>query len=102
MNTVAVIQARMGSSRLPGKVLMDLGGETTLARVVRRLQRSRQVTKIVVARPLHAAIRQSSGNVNTCRLCAFVARNRMFWAATIRLRAQMPLTLWCASLQIVP
>jgi len=39
----------MGSSRLPGKVLMDLGGETTLARVVRRLQRSRQVTKIVVA-----------------------------------------------------
>jgi len=49
MNTVAVIQARMGSSRLPGKVLMDLGGETTLARVVRRLQRSRQVTKIVVA-----------------------------------------------------
>ena len=49
MNTVAVIQARMGSSRLPGKVLMDLGGETTLARVVRRLKRSRQVTKIVVA-----------------------------------------------------
>ena len=49
MNIVAIIQARMGSSRLPGKVLMDLGGETTLARVVRRLQRSRQVTKIVVA-----------------------------------------------------
>ena len=49
MNTVAIIQARMGSSRLPGKVLMDLGGETTLARVVRRLKRSRQVTKIVVA-----------------------------------------------------
>ncbi len=44
MNTVAIIQARMGSSRLPGKVLMDLGGETVLARVVSRLERSRQIS----------------------------------------------------------
>jgi len=49
MNIVAIIQARMGSSRLPGKVLMDLGGETVLGRVVRRLQRSRHISKIVVA-----------------------------------------------------
>lgn len=49
MNTVAIIQARMGSSRLPGKVLTDLGGETVLARVVRRLKRSRQIARIVVA-----------------------------------------------------
>ena len=49
MNTVAIIQARMGSSRLPGKVLMDLGGGTVLARVVRRLQRCRQISQIVVA-----------------------------------------------------
>jgi spore coat polysaccharide biosynthesis protein SpsF len=49
MNTIAIIQARMGSSRLPGKVLMDLGGETVLARVVRRLRHSQQITKIVVA-----------------------------------------------------
>ncbi len=49
MNTLAIIQARMGSSRLPGKVLMDLGGATVLARVVRRLERSQQITKVVVA-----------------------------------------------------
>jgi spore coat polysaccharide biosynthesis protein SpsF len=49
MNIVAIIQARMGSSRLPGKVLLDLEGETVLARVVRRLQRCRQISKIVVA-----------------------------------------------------
>ena len=49
MNIVAIIQARMGSSRLPGKVSMDLGGETVLGRVVRRLQRSRHISKIVVA-----------------------------------------------------
>jgi spore coat polysaccharide biosynthesis protein SpsF len=49
MNTLAIIQARMGSTRLPGKVLLDLGGATVLTRVVRRLQRSQQINRIVVA-----------------------------------------------------
>ena len=49
MITLAVIQARMGSSRLPGKVLMDLGGASVLARVVGRLGRSQEITQIVVA-----------------------------------------------------
>lgn len=43
MRTVTLIQARMGSSRLPGKVLMDLGGMTMLERVVRRADRARRV-----------------------------------------------------------
>jgi spore coat polysaccharide biosynthesis protein SpsF (cytidylyltransferase family) len=55
MNTVAIIQARMGSSRLPGKVLMDLEGGTVLARVVRRLERSRQISNVVVATTCEAA-----------------------------------------------
>jgi len=45
----AIVQARMGSTRLPGKVLMDLGGETVLARVVRRLRRATQIDEILVA-----------------------------------------------------
>ncbi len=49
MKTVAIVQARMGSSRLPGKVLIDLGGETVLARVVRRLRRCALLDDIMVA-----------------------------------------------------
>lgn len=49
MRSVAIIQARMGSTRLPGKVLKDLGGETVLARVVRRTRRAILLDDVVVA-----------------------------------------------------
>lgn len=49
MNIVAIVQARMGSTRLPGKVLMDLSGKTVLARVVERLQRAGLISQILVA-----------------------------------------------------
>jgi glutamate-1-semialdehyde aminotransferase/spore coat polysaccharide biosynthesis protein SpsF (cytidylyltransferase family) len=46
---IAVIQARTGSSRLPGKVLADLGGAPLLARMIERLGRARTLAGIVVA-----------------------------------------------------
>jgi spore coat polysaccharide biosynthesis protein SpsF len=49
MRVVAIIQARMGSSRLPGKVLTDLGGAPMLTHVVRRLAAARSVSEVVVA-----------------------------------------------------
>jgi spore coat polysaccharide biosynthesis protein SpsF len=47
--TVAVIQARMGSSRLRGKVLLPFGNQTILMYLVRRLERARTIDGIVVA-----------------------------------------------------
>jgi len=52
---LAVVQARMSSSRLPGKVLEDLGGATVLQRVVERLGRCEQVQAVVVATSLDAS-----------------------------------------------
>jgi spore coat polysaccharide biosynthesis protein SpsF len=46
---VATIEARMGSSRLPGKVLMPAGGKPMLQILIERLRRARQVDDIVVA-----------------------------------------------------
>jgi spore coat polysaccharide biosynthesis protein SpsF len=39
----------MASSRLPGKVLADIGGQPMLVRVVERARRARQLAKLVVA-----------------------------------------------------
>ena len=47
--TVAIIQARMGSSRLPGKVLLPLGGRSILGYLVDRLSGTRMLDDIVVA-----------------------------------------------------
>jgi spore coat polysaccharide biosynthesis protein SpsF len=49
MRTVVIIQARMGSSRLPGKVLLDLAGEPMLARVLERARRAQSVDDVMVA-----------------------------------------------------
>ncbi|MEX2144535.1 MAG: glycosyltransferase family protein [Anaerolineales bacterium] len=51
---VAIIQARMASSRLPGKVLADLGGQPMLAWVVRRASRAKGIDQVVVATSIAA------------------------------------------------
>ena len=49
MRTVAIIQARMGSTRLPGKVLLNLAGEPMLARVVERVRRTAGLDEVMIA-----------------------------------------------------
>lgn len=46
---MAIIQARMGSSRLPGKVLKELAGEPVLWHVIHRVKRSKMIDEVVVA-----------------------------------------------------
>lgn len=49
MKRVIIVQARMGSTRLPGKVLMEVGGRPMLAQQVRRLRQFSQADEVVIA-----------------------------------------------------
>ncbi len=51
--TVAIIQARMGSNRLPGKVMMPLGRRSVLAYLIERISSARNLDSIVVATTTH-------------------------------------------------
>jgi spore coat polysaccharide biosynthesis protein SpsF len=45
----AIIQARMGSTRLPNKVLLPLGGKTVIEHVVERAMRTKSIGRVVLA-----------------------------------------------------
>jgi spore coat polysaccharide biosynthesis protein SpsF len=49
MNIIVVIQARKGSTRFPGKILMPVLGKTLLERQIERIFSAKLPTKIVVA-----------------------------------------------------
>lgn len=49
MKTSAIVQARFGSTRLPGKIFKDLYGKPVLWHVVNRLSHSKLLDKIIVA-----------------------------------------------------
>lgn len=49
MKIVAIVQARMGSSRLPGKVLEKIAGKSVIELLLKRLNRSSKLDQILVA-----------------------------------------------------
>jgi len=64
MNIIAIVQARMGSTRLPGKVLLNLEDKTVLEHVVERIRSSKYVDDIVVATTI------SKDDLRIVELCA--------------------------------
>jgi spore coat polysaccharide biosynthesis protein SpsF len=101
--TVAIIQARMSSSRLPGKVLMPIAGRPAILFMAERVRRARNVDAICVATSVDpsddalAACVEQAG-IAVCRgslddvLDRFVAAARAHEAQTvIRLTGDCPL-----------
>src|SRR5262245_50398510 len=103
MRVVAIIQARMGSTRLLGKVLTELGGATMLAQVVRRVREAGRITETVVATTTGAdddAVVREAGRLGagvhrgspTDVLSRFVGASRSYRADVIvRVTADCPL-----------
>ncbi len=101
--TVAIIQARMTSTRLPGKVLMPLAGRPMLAWQLERVKRATRLDRIVVATTTNAC---DDAIVEFCRtegvlvtrgpeddvLTRYADAARKFDAATVvRLTSDCPL-----------
>lgn len=49
MKIIAIVQARMGSSRLPGKVLMNICGKPVLWHIVNRAKKSNYLDSVIIA-----------------------------------------------------
>lgn len=61
---VAVVQARMGSSRLPGKVMKEMAGKPMIGHLFERVSRSKKINKVILA---------TSANASDDVLCAYAA-----------------------------
>ena len=51
MRIISIIQARMGSTRLPGKAMLPLAGKPLTYRLLERVKRARMIQDIVLAVP---------------------------------------------------
>ena len=49
MRIGVIIQARMGSTRLPGKVMLEIYGKTVLGHVIERVKQSERINAIIIA-----------------------------------------------------
>ena len=47
--TIAILQARMSSSRLPGKVLREINGKPMIYWQLQRIYQAKKVEKVIVA-----------------------------------------------------
>ena len=65
MKVVAIVQARMGSTRLPGKVMKTVGKNTMIELLLRRLSQSVEVNEIVVATSKHCNNKTLSEHVQS-------------------------------------
>ncbi|MDQ0466098.1 spore coat polysaccharide biosynthesis protein SpsF [Caulobacter ginsengisoli] len=104
---LAILQARMSSTRLPGKVLMPLAGAPLIVRQIERVSRAGRIDRLVVATsdqptddPLEAAVRREGiavfrGSLDDVQ-SRFIGALDAFGPAdhVVRLTADCPLADW--------
>jgi spore coat polysaccharide biosynthesis protein SpsF len=102
-NIVAIVQARMGSTRLPGKVLKPLGSKPAIAHVFHQLSGAKHVTHCVLATSddhrddaleqwaKRAKVDCVRGNLTDVLDRYYVAAKRFHADAVVRITADCPL-----------
>ena len=63
-----IIQARMDSTRLPGKVMMNIGKYKIIEFLIKRISKSKKIDKILVA---------TSKNMKDDALCEFLSQKKI-------------------------
>jgi spore coat polysaccharide biosynthesis protein SpsF len=107
MTVLTILQARMTSSRLPGKVLKDMHGQPMMGRQIERLRRGRRLGQLVVATSVdptddavEAFARSIDCPVHRGPLADVLARYAQAYEAfgpaehVVRVTADCPLTDW--------
>jgi len=100
-SVIAVIPARWGSTRFPGKALAEIAGEPMIAHVVRRTRAARAVGEVVVAtddrRIAEAAASAGAGTVMTGECASGTDRiaeaviDRTEWRIAVNVQGDEPL-----------
>lgn len=81
---VGVIQARMGSTRLPGKVLMEINGFPMLGHVVERVRQAGEVNEVVVATTIDEDDDQIANYCTTQHIAFIRGKNKDVLARTVQ------------------
>jgi len=96
MSVVAIIPARYGSTRLPGKPLADIGGKPMIQHVYESASKARELDRVVVAtddRRVEQAVRSFGGEVmmtskhhasGTDRLAEVARKIRADWLVNVQ------------------
>lgn len=96
MSVVAIIPARYGSTRLPGKPLADIGGKPMIQRVYESVSKARELDRVLVAtddRRIEHAVKSFGGEVvmtskhhasGTDRLAEVARKIRAGWLVNVQ------------------
>lgn len=74
--TIAIMQARMGSTRLPGKVLVPIAGKPLLEHIIDRVKRSQAIDKIVVATTVKKQDKPIIAIAQKCNVDSFIGSEK--------------------------
>lgn len=106
MKIGAIIQARMGSTRLSGKVMKELEGKTVLEHVIERVKQSKLIEEIIIATTVHDRDDVIESEALRCGIKVFRGSeddvlSRYFYAAKeneidviVRITSDCPLIDW--------